>query len=315
MTPEAELKKFLIFFTVLICICVGAQSDIGRDFLKNVQSKIFSNLFAEKEITADSESEQDSENWFNKIFEIKNTTQYWISGNIKLNGLSNYNSSSKEQIYNFRKYYVHKTIFNDKNYVPNEDVFGGIKENKKWVGVRAFSCVGPNTLAYQSLTKESKFINNPSILVGIDYVYFPNEYMNCTESDYLLPEHMNFSKDDKTFYVTYKVPERQRERLFKLVGLNARDLGFKYGFCRKVNNIKFVNQMDNISKNIYEFKDAIRLDASCGVSGGCNNNVSYQEELFFNLVSSPATFELKLWKEKPENVFAKPDINFTITLE
>ena len=165
------------------------------------------------------------------------------------------------------------------------------------------------------MSKESKFINNPSILIGLDYASYPKNYMNCSEQDYLIPKHLHFSKDDNTFYLNYNIPEQQRDRLYKLVGLNARDLGFKYGFCSKSNNIDFVNQFDNISKGIYEFTDAIRLDSSCGVSGGCNNNISYQEELFFNIKSSPATFELKLWKDKPETVSEKADINFTIILE
>jgi len=315
MTPEAELKKFLVLLLVLVSIYAGAHTDVGKNLIKDIQAQIFSNVFADKEITDDSEGGTEKENWILDIFNKKNPTQFWISGNIKINGLSNYNNLTKEQFFNFRKYYVNKTIFNDRDYSPSEDVFGGINENNKWVGIRAFSCIGPNTLAYQSMTKESKFINNPSILVGIDYVYFPKEYMHCSESDYLLPQKMSFSKDDRTFYLTYNIPENQKERLFKLVGLNARDLGFKYGFCRKANNINFVNQMDNISKNIYEFKDAIRLDASCGVKGGCNNNISYQEELFFNLKSSPATFELKLWREKPNDITAKPDMNFSIILE
>ena len=315
MTPEAELKKFLVLILVLVSIYMGAKTEIGKNLIDNVKSQIFSNVFEDKEVSSEADNETEKENWFSEFFVKNNPTKYWISGNIKINGLSNYNNVTKEQVYNFRKYYVNKTIFNDKEYVPSEEVFGGINEKNKWLGIRAFSCVGPNTLAYQSMSKESKFINNPSILVGIDYVYFPKEYMNCSEPDYIMPKQLSFSKDEKTFYVTYNIPENQRERLFKLVGLNARDLGFKYGFCRKVNNITFVNRADNISKDVYEFKDAIRPDASCGVKGGCNNNVSYQEELFFNLYSSPATFELKLWKEKHENVFAKHDMNLTIILE
>jgi len=315
MTPDNEFKKFLILILVISGIYFGINSEIGSKIIKEGQSHIFSALFSEKDITADSDTETDKENWVTKTFIKKNPTQYWISGNIKINGLSNYNSVSKNQIYNFRKYYVNKTIFNDRNYTPTEEIFGGIKENHKWVGIEAYSCIGANTLAYKSMSKESKFINNPSILVGIDYASYPKNYMHCNEQYYLLPNHMNFSKDDNTFYLTYIIPDQQRERLFKLVGLNARDLGFKYGYCRKSNNISFVNQLDNISKNIYEFKDAIRIDSSCGVSGGCNNNISYQEELFFNIDSSPATFELKLWKEKPESISNKSDINFTIILE
>ena len=75
------------------------------------------------------------------------------------------------------------------------------------------------------------------------------------------------------------------------------------------------SRVTTISKNIYKFKDAIRVDSSCRIKGGCNNNIAFQEELFFDISSFPATFELKLWTQEPENENSKGDINFTIILE
>lgn len=317
MTPESEFKKFLIVILLLIggyvLISTSDCSKYVQKFQTNLVSKMF---FDDKEISSDTvEPEKEKENWFDKTFNKKNPYEYWISGNVKINSMSDYNRVSKEQVYTFRKYYVNKTIFKDKNYVPNEEVFGGISENNKWLGVKALACMGAYSYSYKSMSNDSKFINNPAILVGVDYATFPRQYMPCTEKEYLIPKKLSFSKDDNTFYLTYDMSDNQMNRRLKLVGLNARDLGYNYAFCRKTNNIEFANSMDNISKNVHQFKDAIRLDFSCGASGGCNDNLAFQEELFFDVKSFPATFELKLWKEHPENTNVKSDINFTIILE
>lgn len=315
MTPESEFKKFLIIILAMIAFYIIVTSDCGSSFIKKNQYKVFNKIFEDKEITQDT-PEQDSENWFYKTFKKKNPYEYWISGNIKINSMSNYNSVSKEQIYTFRKYYVNKTIFKDKNYTPKEEVFGGISENNKWLGVKAWACIGAHSYyAYRSMTNDSKFINNPAILVGVDYATFPKQRFSCSSDEYLIPKKLSFSKDDNTFYLTYDISDNQRNRRLKLVGLNARDLGYNYAFCRKTNNIVFAHSLDNISKNVYKFKDAIRVDLSCGVYGGCNDNVAFQEELFFDVKAFPATFEMKLWKENPDNTNSKSDINFTIILE
>ena len=317
MTPESEFKKFLIVILLLIGGYVLISTSDCSKYVQKLQTNLVSKIFLDdKEITSEiSESEQRSEDWFTKNFKKKNPYEYWISGNVKINSLSNYNNVSKEQIYTFRKYYVNKTIFKNKDYVPNEEVFGKISENNKWLGVKSLACMGSYSYADKSMANDSKFINNPAILVGIDYATYPEYTLRCSEDEYLIPKKLSFSKDDNTFYLTYDVSEKQKNRRFKLVGLNARDLGYNYAFCRKTNNVNFANSFDNISKNIYKFKDAIRVDSSCRIKGGCNNNIAFQEELFFDISSFPATFELKLWTQEPENENSKGDINFTIILE
>ena len=125
MTPESEFKKFLIVILLLIASFVLISSSNASKYVKKFQSSLVSKIFLEdKEITSEiSESEQVSEDWFTKNFKKKNPYEYWISGNVKINSLSNYNNVSKEQIYTFRKYYVNKTIFKNKDYVPNEQDF------------------------------------------------------------------------------------------------------------------------------------------------------------------------------------------------
>ena len=190
MTPESEFKKFLIVILLLIASFVLISSSNASKYVKKFQSSLVSKIFLEdKEITSEnSESEQVSEDWFTKNFKKKNPYEYWISGNVKINSLSNYNNVSKEQIYTFRKYYVNKTIFKNKDYVPNEEVFGKISENNKWLGVKSLACMGSYSYADKSMANDSKFINNPAILVGIDYATYPEYTLRCSEDEYLIPK-------------------------------------------------------------------------------------------------------------------------------
>lgn len=314
MSPENQFKKACVIFLVIMALYVVMTSPYVSDFSKNIRKQVFYKYFSYSDI--DIEKEHESEpNKFQLMFAKQNPKLYWISGRMKINNLSDYNNQSREQIYSFRKYYVSKSIFKNVDYVPNEDVFGGMKDGGKWLGIRALACSGISAYSFKGMSAESKFINNPAILVGVDYADYSKKYIPCSQSDYLKPVNLSFSKDDNLFQLTYRLSEKMKNKDLKLVGLNARDLGFNYIYSKKVNNIKFMSELDNVSKNIVEFKDAIRIDKSCGSSGGCNRNMAYQEEMKFNITTLPASFELSLWKQKPETTDVLSDMNFTIIIE
>ena len=96
-----------------------------------------------------------------------------------------------------------------------------------------------------------------------------------------------------------------------LVGLNARDLGYKYVYATKAQNVIFDSQR-NISNTVHEFRDFIHLGGSCGYKDGCNNGSPYQSELDYKYSDYPSTMEFKLWKQRPEDINAKSDINYRI---
>lgn len=314
--PETQFKKACIIFLVLTMIYVVMTSSSMNNFNNNVRKHVFSKLFADSDADIEQEQEQEKEpSKFMKLFEKQDAKSFWISGNVKINTLTDYNNQSKEQIYKFRNYYVTKSIFRDRNYVPNAEVFGGIKDDSKWISTKAVACSSGSSRIYKGLSNESKFMNNPEVLVGVDYIGQSKKYIACTDDAYLNPANLSFAKDKNLFELTYRLPNDEKQRDFKLVGLNARDFGFNYVYCKRVNNIKFSNEMDNVATNVVEFKDSIRVDKSCGVSVGCNRNMAYQEELMFNLTTSPASLELSLWKEKPDSVNKTPDMNFTVIIE
>src|SRR5574344_324110 len=52
-----------------------------------------------------------------------------------INPMMEYDYMTQKEIFNIRKDYVKKSLFNSQNYFPNLDVFGQIQSKKPWWGV------------------------------------------------------------------------------------------------------------------------------------------------------------------------------------
>ena len=249
-----------------------------------------------------------------------NNDEIWSSGNIPINKMLDLNGKTKQEILNIRKYYVKNSIFNANNYEPSEQVFGQIVDGKPWLGISSL-CIGKGENANKGLSEESRFINNPVILIGIEHTYFDKKTLEqCEEVDKLIPEKINYIKDKKTIRVVYNVSsykggifELNGKYGFKVVlkGLNAVDLGYKYAFVDRTKNIRF-NQEPNIKQNVYEFRDFIHLGSSCGVEGGCNNGSPYQPETDFNIKDFPSVMHIKLWKNPPQDKTSNADMTYVL---
>ena len=108
-----------------------------------------------------------------------------------------------------------------------------------------------------------------------------------------------------------------------LNGLNARDLGFKYGYVFNKENIEFTDKNSSIDKELYTFKDYLSVGQSCGIEGGCNNIFQRHNNLMFHfgdeyrlrLDYTRAIIDFKLWKEKPASLLAKPDMYYRLVFE
>lgn len=275
----------------------------------------------EKKETSPIKKEQDTQHLdYDKGLDInflsQNSDEFWVTGSVPLNPMSEYNDKTKEDIYKIRKNYVEKSMFQNRNYKPSEEVFGKIADKKPWLGIEAATCKGKGKNAHKGLSEESRYINNPTVLIGLDRLNFDEKPQNqCSPIDYLQPVKINYSKDENTIKVIFEVSEYKGTlgRNFLLKGLNARDLGFKYSFADNTKNVVFIEK-NNISTDIYEFKDSIQLGTACGVKGGCNNAVPYQKELSYAVIKYPASIHFKLWKKKPKNINTKSNINFLIIL-
>lgn len=227
------------------------------------------------------------------------------------------NYKTKDEIYKLRKSYVEKTIFKNRRYTPSEDVFGQIIDKKPWLGIDALTCYGKSSKSHLGLSEESRYLNNPTMLIGLDRVSFDEKPKSqCSVVDYLMPIKINYSKDENTIKVIFEVSEYRGDlgKEFLLKGLNAKDLGYSYAYADKVENLTFIQPNGNISTNIHQFKDFIHLGQACGVAGGCNNGSPFQKELNFTVMKYPALIHFKLWKKEPKNKDIKEDINYLIIL-
>ena len=256
------------------------------------------------------------------------------SQRIEFNQLTDYDGYSKTDIYNLRKKYVNRSMFKSDNYEPNEDVFGRLQDGKYWLGTENLRCRAiPNDAAHISTGDSyvSRLINNPAFLVGVDLSMGwntpePEKYRVCSDKKMLLiPNSISYSRDLNM--ITAVIPVNKIvigvESPYILNGLNARDLGFKYGYVFNKENIEFANKTSSIDKELYTFKDYLSVGGSCGIEGGCNNIFQRHNNLMFyfgdeyrlRLDSTRAIIDFKLWKEKPVSVLSKPDMYYRLIFE
>jgi len=333
--PENQFKKFLIIIVLVVSGIIYAivKPDLfnfnDKSVLKLSSQKPWQEEFSQENGEIDDinikfdypENEfkkEESENPFDFELNRKNEDEYLITGSVPINPMSELNYKTKDEIYKLRKSFVEKTIFKNRKYVPSEDVFGQIADKKPWLGIEALTCYGKGLNAHKGLSEESRYINNPTMLIGLDRVSFDEKPKNqCSVVDYLMPVKINYSKDDNTIKVVFEVSEYKGDlgKDFLLKGLNAKDLGYPYAYADKIENLVFLQPDINISTNIHFFKDFLHLGMACGVKGGCNNGSPFQKELNFTVMKYPASIHFKLWKKQPKNIDSKQDINYLIILK
>lgn len=336
--PEEQFKKFLIIIVLVFAAII--YFIVKPDFFSGINSKSGLKLSSQKpwpEEFADEhdeiddveiqltyqenqfkQNEPEKEKEFNFGLNNDNNDEFWVTGSVPINPMSDLNNKTKEEIYAQRKSFVENTIFKNKKYKPSEDVFGKIADNKPWLGIEALTCYGKGPNANKGLSEESRYINNPTMLIGLDRVSFDEKPKSmCSAVDYLMPVKINYSKDENTIKVVFEVSGYKGDlgTEFLLKGLNAKDLGFKYAYANKTENVVFLQQDRNISTDVHMFKDFIQLGMVCGVKGGCNNASPFQKELNYTVMRYPATIHFKLWKKQPKNKDIKEDINYLIILK
>lgn len=250
---------------------------------------------------------------------------------IGVNSLSSLSYKTKDFVYYLRKKYVSTSIFALPDYQPSEEVFGNIESGKPWVENNACVSTRGASSYVDGLSEESRFINNPTMLVAIEFPFnYPADEGNnsswCKNNvETMLPKKITFNGLKKEISVTYeRLPfvTNGNHAFYTFNGLNARDLGYKYAYIDKKQSTyepEFTDS-DNISNRIIEFQNYIHVGGSCRHSAGCNNGSPRQSYLEFKENSSgdidnECEIYIKLWKEMPSSPSAKPDIAERIILE
>lgn len=259
------------------------------------------------------------------------TTQYLGETQyLDINPTEEYNYKSKQEIYSIRKEYVSNSIFASRNYTPREEVFGQIGDGKPWWGLKTLRCMKKDRTKGDSAV--SRFINNPNQLINImiPYGVYKSEatehYCNSEYSKFI-PTELGYDEYDSKITAKYNLHREatgeksplmakyNRPFYIELIGLNARDFGYDYIMLSHMNNVSMLDE-SNASKHVYRLLDYIHVGNSCGVDGGCNNISPENRELMFYVTDLPASIDVKLWKNYPENPeFDKPDFKYSIIFE
>lgn len=301
-----------IILIILAVICVIFNRQISTSFKKQSEKQEQSTL-------------ANPENNINPS--VDNETEII---DIQINPPTELSYKLKENIYASRIDYVQNSIFHSGNYHPSDEVFGSIESGKPWIANDICKDWQTKALKIDGPSEEARFINNPTILVAIEYPFSFSNFNDvswCTNSiSTISPTKITYQKSKNEITVSYKRLPFETENnhsFYTFNGVNARDLGYKYAYIdqSKTTYDKIIFQNDrNISKGIIEFQNFIHLGGSCKVPGGCNNGSPRQTYLEFkqqdtDYSQSNGEIYIKLWHKKPSSPSQKADIIEKIIIE
>ncbi len=258
---------------------------------------------------------------FYNTSELKTIPQTAVKA--KINPLVDYNGLSKDFILSLRSSNIDENFTKILNYSPNPDVWGKMEDKGAWFALDKSVCFDNRTdcrRKAKGVSAMSRIINNPMILVApvmIATYHLDENLPVCSDEGLrLVPKSIYIDAVNNKIIVLYKGTKALTKcRYLQLSGLNARDVGYEWAKVYKKQNIDFPYP-DNISKKIYEFKDAIVGGSFCeddkqpGVS--CNVLYPVDDKIVFRITSYPANIEFKLWNKKPISRYEDSEIKFEI---
>ena len=232
------------------------------------------------------------------------------------------NFKSKAEIIELRRRFVyeHPELL-CYQYTATDSIFEGIEDGKPWWGLEGDMLFGPGDKSIRGAAEESRFLNNPFVLVGANinvsrFAFDDSKYADLDDFArrsgvplFLLPSSAIIYTQQNREDLTYKVSdwlhslERIMETKFKLdeapfdlVAYNARDLG--YNFIQVDSRIS--KGLDKPGAYAIAISQFIHCGNSCGYPGGCNNMSPGIRELDqFHLTALPAQAVVYLWRQKP----------------
>ncbi len=249
---------------------------------------------------------------------------------IPINSPTELSYKLKENIYAERIYYVQHSIFRSSSYSPTDAIFGNIVSGKPWMANDICKDWQTKASKIDGPSEEARFINNPAILVAIEYPFSFSNFKDkswCTDpTSTMMPQKVTYEKLKKEISVYYKRLPFETENnhsFYTFNGLNARDLGYKYAYIDPLKSTydKLIFQNEpNMSNEIVRFENFIHLGSSCQVPGGCNNGSPRQPYLEFkqkntNYTQKNGEIYIKLWRYKPSSPSKKADITERIIIQ
>lgn len=317
MQNDVQQKIFLIVLMVLVVY--GIFWTINADSL-SANADMEKYVLDEAVMVNPSDKSKQEENSTkydeNKLAVASDTRDLGVNTLLYLSG------KSKQDIYKMRKRAVETSLFATPNYQPSEEVFGGIESGKPWSSAEPCNEKTGGAVRITGFSEESRFINNPNMLVAVEYPFTWNNQPQswCEDkNNQLVPTSIKYSKSKNEIIVTYyAIPFMApvgNKWFYTLNGLNARDLGYKYAY---IDNSKSTykphfTDSNNITNSVIEFQNYIHVGGSCGHSGGCNNGSPRQSFLEFQDNFTDYNYKnremyIKLWKNRPNSPKDPADI-------
>ena len=246
--------------------------------------------------------------------------------NISIAPLENLSGLSKSRILEKRINAMRTSeIFSEMNYIPSSDVYR-ITDGLPWISANAalhWSEVSERE-KYDGPSRDSLGILNPELLYYIqifDYYKKVDDYEYLYKNYNVIPYKVIYNISTKTI-TAYIKNERNPEGDYlpiTIADANAHDLGYKYAYMSDTKNIGYFSDEPYKSNKFTDIKEITGYymhGSVCGISGGCNNYAPYwQYYNHFYLRRLPASFNIKLWKQRPSSVNQEADINFEMIFE
>jgi hypothetical protein len=212
--------------------------------------------------------------------------------------------------------------FGGRRYHPSSDVFRRLESGKPWWGLVGLAFQGNGTRSIDGDTGESRFVENPYLLVGAHEVW-ANIVPDKTNAHpvYPRPQLLAFDAAGRRGFVRYDVTSFYREgerfgyreprdRSLSLTGYNAADLGlpFFYFDAGESKNVRFK------IADVFVERQVLGVGPSCGYPGGCNNQIALAPEMDIAIDGLPARVVVRLWRTRPDSPAAQPDVWFVLEL-
>ncbi len=247
--------------------------------------------------------------------------------NIPISPLKELSGLSKAEILKLRTEAINTSpIFSEMNYTPSPEVFR-IDDGMPWISMQAAInwSKATNEQKRNGVSRDSAGILNPELLYYISVAGGENADTHYTvlykDFDFL-PYKATYNPSNKTItaYIKNEHKENGHYQTITLADANAHDLGFKYAYMDKYQNLGFYKdgnyKNNSLKSDIKPITGWYMHGPACGIPGGCNNYAPYwQYYNQFYLKGLPANFNIKLWKSRPANTEQEADMNFRIIFE
>lgn len=315
-------KNYGIFVLFVIAVIIALFIDIYRAENNTSEFKNKINKTEQKEEFQVREVRR--EEFPEKTVLPERTERINISGkiNIPLNPMVEFSGMNVNEILSMRKSAVNNSkIFSYiSDYRPNPDVFQ-IEDGLQWISAYEISCNGvgqPNI--GKGPSRESIAILNPELMYYVSILNFEFSKHNkpCSPTDYLIPYKVEYDGDTNTIsaYIDFQSLKNKMGYFVNTVlsDANTHDLGYNYASAVSSQNIRYKSE-NNLSNQIIQTRGFYHRGGSCGLPEGCNNYSPYEPAYEFYITELPAVIDIKLWKNSPNSVSDKSDLNYRMIFE